>query len=219
VALDDPLRSAVDYTLCPTRRPPTAPMTGSWVRLPGSNVRVYPLCSEHPDQLGPMHYAPGGVEEEQCVLPPRAADWLEGTTLSFLVDFLDPRTQAPVHRVYFQDAPTNAPAGLVPDALLRERRIDLAILCIGAYDRVVDAPTRTLLALQPRYAIGSHWEDFSRASQLAPEPIPLLDLATWVARARSALPRGGYPPMFENGAPAPERFSVPRQGSWFEIAP
>jgi hypothetical protein len=220
VALDDPARSVVDYTYCPSKRPANAPATGSWVRLPASNVRVYALCSEHPEQLGPMHYAPGGVEEEQCAMPARAADWLEGTTLAFLVDFLDPASQRPLYRVYFQDAPTNAPAGLVPEPILREKRVDVALLCVGAYEHVADAPTRALLALAPRYAIGGHWEDFSRPTQEAPSPIPLLDLATWVARARYAMPRGGEPhAMLDNGAPAAERFAVPRQGELFQIGP
>jgi hypothetical protein len=218
LALDDHGRSVVDYSLCPSRRPPGAPITGSWVPVLGSNIRVMALCSDHPDQLGPMHYAPGGVEVEQCAPPARAAEWLEGTTLAFLVDFVDPATGAPVYRVYFQDAPTSAPVGLVPEALLREKRIDVALLCVGAYERVAAAPTTTLLGLAPRYAIGGHWEDFSRGANEPPLALPLLDLAGWVARARQAMPRQSEPrAMLQNGGVAPERFAVPRAGEWFEI--
>src|SRR5438105_895226 len=40
IALDDALASHVDYTNCPTQRPPGAPMTGSWLAIPGSHLRI-----------------------------------------------------------------------------------------------------------------------------------------------------------------------------------
>jgi hypothetical protein len=218
VALDDPRASLVDWTYCPDRRPPGAPVAGTWVGVPDSHVRILALCSEHPEQLGPMHYAPGGVEEDACVPPRRAEDWREGQTLAFLVDFLDPRTNAPAYRVYFQDAPTNAPLGHVPPALLADKRVDLALLCVGAYEHVAGAPTNALAAIAPRYALGGHWEDFFRPAAAPPEPIPFEDLATWVARARAAMPWQGEPrPMLENGAPAAARVVVPRPGEVFDV--
>src|SRR5207244_4128650 len=72
VALDDPAASVVDYTNCPDKRPAGAPLAGSWVRVPGSHVRVYAVCSEHPDQIGPIHFAPGDVDTDQCTPPTRA---------------------------------------------------------------------------------------------------------------------------------------------------
>lgn len=219
VALDDPAQSFVDYSMCPSKRPPNAPIAGRWMGVPGAAVRIFALCSEHPDQLGPVHYAPGGVEDEQCVAPARAAEWLEGNTLAYLIDFLDPRSGAPVYRVYYQDAPTSAPFGFVPEPLLREKRIDIALLCVGAYERTMNSPTQVLGALQPRYAIGAHWEDFARPANEPPQPIPLLDLATWVARARMTMPRTNDHPMLQNGGAMAERFAVPRAGEWFEITP
>ncbi|MFO0742486.1 MAG: hypothetical protein U0270_41820 [Labilithrix sp.] len=218
VALDDPGRSFVDYSLCPARRPPNAPAAGTWVQIPGAAMRILALCSDHPEQVGPIHYAKGSVDTEQCTPPMRAAEWLEGQTLAFLVDFLDPASGAPVYRVFYQDAPTNAPVGLVPAAVLREKRIDVALLCVGAYEHVNDAPTQTLLGLNPRFAIGGHWEDFLRPASEPVQPIPLMNLDTWVMRARFALPRGG-PPMLENGAPMAERFAVPRAGETFDVWP
>lgn len=219
VAFDDLQSSAVDYTFCPHRRPPNAPMQGRWLGVPGSHIRVFAVCSEHPDQLGPIHYAPGGVEEEQCAPPTRAADWLEGNTLAYLIDFLDPASGRIHYRVYYQDSPTNAPVGHVPEPLLREKRVDLALLCIGAYDRVVDHPSRAIAGLAPRYVIGAHWEDFGRPINEPIQPIPLLDLATWDRRARASLPPRSERPMLKNGFASTERFAIPRSGETFEIGP
>jgi len=220
VALDDPALSFVDYTYCPSLRPRGAPLYGTWLQVPGAHARVMAFCSEHPRQLGPIHYAAGTVAEEQCAPPRAAVDWREGTTLAYLIDFTDPASAAPLYRVYYQDAPTNAPLGHVPPAILAEKRIDAALLCVGAYGEVNEAPTATLEALQPRYAIGGHWENFFRAATDAPQPIPLLDVSTWIQRARAALPTGPADhALVENGAVAGGRVFVPRPGDQFEIIP
>jgi hypothetical protein len=220
VALDDPAASTVDYRSCPSEQPQGAPLQGSWTRIPGTDVRILPICSSHPDQLGPIHFAPGSVADDQCVLPPKASDWLEGPTLAFLIDFLDPRTGAPRYRIYYQDAPTTAPVGHPPPDLLAEKRVDLAILCVGNYDKVDDAPGQTLAALDPRYALGGHWEDFFQSAGNPPQPIPFLDVPTWTTRAVAALPPSlAVAPMRHNGQPEPERAVLPQPGDTFTIVP
>jgi L-ascorbate metabolism protein UlaG (beta-lactamase superfamily) len=219
VALDDPGASTVDYRSCPEKRPPGAPLDGRWVRVPGSHVRVLAVCSEHPDQVGPFHFAPGDVTEEQCTPPSNMTTWKEGLPLAYLVDFLDPETDAPIFRVYYQDSPTNAPIGHAPAPLLADKRVDLALLCVGTYDSVDDAPTKTLGALRPRYALGGHWEDFFRSTDAPPQPIPFLDVATWGTRARMALPASGEPRILvQNGKPETERAVLPQPGDTFEIS-
>lgn len=217
VAMDDPAASVVDYRSCPSKKPDGAPLQGTWVRVPGAHVRMLAFCSEHPDQIGPVHFAAGSVDEDQCELPQRAPDWKEGNTLSFLIDFLDPATDAPVYRVYYQDAPTSPPVGLPPQEVLAEKRVDLALLCVGTYDRVDNAPTSALQALSPRYALGGHWEDFFRPASDAPQPIPFLDVNTWSSRAHTGLPPGPELPLTRNGSPEPERALMPQPADAFRL--
>jgi hypothetical protein len=217
VAMDDPAASVVDYRSCPSKKPDGAPLRGAWVRVPGAHVRLMAFCSEHPDQIGPVHFAAGSVDEDQCTLPDRAPEWKEGSTLSFLIDFLDPATEAPVYRVYYQDAPTSPPVGLPPRDVLADKRVDLALLCVGTYDRVDDAPTSALAALSPRYALGGHWEDFFRPASDSPQPIPFLDVSTWSARAHAGLPPGPEPALARNGSPEPERALMPQPGDTFRV--
>lgn len=218
VAVDALGGDVVDYSYCPSRRPPGAPPMGRWLTVPGSNVRIMAMCSEHPSQLGPIHYAPGGVDREVCVPPVRASDWVEGMSVSFLVDFLDPVQHRPVYRVYYQDAPTNAPVGLVPSHLLAEKRVDLALLCAGASEQIPDGPERTLSGMAPRFALAGHWEDFSRPVDQPAIPLPMLDLGSWARHARAALPRGGEgPPLTQDGRALPERFAIPQVGASFEV--
>ncbi len=219
VAMDDPAASVVDYTNCPDLRPAGAPLTGTWVNVPGANMRVYAVCSTHPDQVGPIHFAPGSVEGEQCTAPTRMDAWKEGTTLAFLVDFLDAKTKKPTFRVYYQDAPTNAPIGHIPDAVLSGKRVDLALLCVGSYQNVNNEPTATADAVAPRYALGGHWEDFLQPLGSAPVPIPLLDVPGWLQKARAAMPDGTEPKLLvTNGTAGSARAVLPNPGDVFEIA-
>ncbi len=221
VAVDDPAASTVDYTNCPEKRPAGAPMQGTWIKVPGAHVRVLAVCSDHPDQIGPIHYGAGDVDDEQCTPPTNMNDWREGRTVAYLVDFLDPKTDAPIYRVFYQDAPADTPVGHVPAAFLADKRVDVALMCVGTYDHVDDAsPAKALTALGPRFALGGHWEDFFGSLDDAPQPIPFLDVAAWATKAVAVLPAlVGTAPMLRNGAPAPERALLPQPGDTFEIAP
>ena len=220
VALDDPAASKVDYRSCPERRPAAAPLAGVWTPIPGANARIMAFGSEHPEQFGPVHFGPGDVEEDACTLPTRASDWREGRTLAFLVDFLDPKTGAPRFRVFYQDAPTDAPVGHVPAAVLAERRVDLALLCVGAYQNVEDAPRPLLGSMTPRFALGGHWEDFFAQPSATPAAIPFTDVSRWEQRAVGLLAPGSEPkPWSYNGRSTASRVIVPMPGDALELPP
>ncbi|MDB4937358.1 MAG: putative lipoprotein [Labilithrix sp.] len=220
VAVDDPAASTVDYTNCPGQKPAGAPLHGTWVNVPGSHVRVLAVCSEHPDQIGPVHYGAGDVTEEECTPPTNMNDWKEGRTVAYLIDFLDPKTDLPVYRVFYEDAPAESPIGHVPPSFLAEKRIDLALMCVGTYDHVDDAsPAKALAALAPRYALGGHWEDFFGSLESAPTPIPFLDVGAWGTKARAALPDAGETqPLVRNGKTASYRAALPQPGDTFDLS-
>lgn len=221
VAVDDPASSTVDYTNCPQQKPADAPLEGKWMTVPGAHLRVLAVCSEHPDQIGPIHYGAGDVTEEACTPPTNMNDWKEGHTLAFLVDFLDPTTNEPLYRIFYEDAPTDTPIGHVPAKFLAEKRVDLALMCVGTYDRVDGAsPANALAALTPRYALGGHWEDFFGSADAPPVAIPFLDVPGWANKARAALPSSGEPhAMLHGGIASPDRASIPQPGDTYEINP
>ena len=135
IAMDDPLASYTDYTNCPDQAPPGAPLQGQWLQV-SDHVRLQAFCSMHPAQVGGVyHFGIGSIDTDQCTLPAAASGWLEGQTLAYVIDFLDDAGK-PVYRVFYQDAPTNAPIGLVPEAILAEAPVDVALLCVGSYDAV-----------------------------------------------------------------------------------
>jgi hypothetical protein len=216
---DDPSNSTVDYRNCPSLAPAGAPLEGRWVSVPGANIRVLAICSIHPDQFGPVHFAPGDVDAPQCTLPTNMADWKEGHTLSYLIDFLDPVTKAPVARVYYQDAPGTNPIGYPPADVLAEKRIDLALMCVGNYDVVQNQPTDFLATNAPRYALGGHWEDFFSAYSTTPGPLPFLDVPKWETLARAAMASPEPQQLVQNGFPITDRAVLPNPGDTFTVPP
>lgn len=218
VAFDDPLASAVDYTNCPDLAPPGVPLEGHWVRVPNSHIRIFPICSVHPDQFLFIHFGPGTVTEDQCDVPPAAGDWLEGQTLAYLIDFLDANDE-PEFRVFYQDAPTDQPIGFPPAAALADKSVDVALLCVGSTNHVTDHPQNILAALQPRFALSGHWEDFFSAPTDPPTPLPFLDLAGYDDRASTAMTGTEDPPLVVDGAPSTARTIRPDPFTTFVVPP
>lgn len=212
VALNDPAENMVDYRMCQRRQycqgenPGTE---GDWLEVQGANVRIRAFCSSHPAQFLFVHYGEGCVAEDHCSPPLRPTDWLEGDTLAYLIDFLDETTREIRYRVFFQDAPTNAPVGHVHEAILAEKQVDVAILCVGTYDQVRDHPAEVIDGIAPRYVLLGHWEDFFRSPELPVQPLPFLDLDEVLARTESAIPPD------ESGP----RFWLPNPGDEFEFQP
>ena len=87
---------------------------------------MMPVCSTHPAQIATYHFGEGSIDADQCELPAAASGWLEGRTLSFVIDFLDD-TGAPAFRVFYEDAPTDAPLGHVPPHVLGDKQVDVAL--------------------------------------------------------------------------------------------
>ena len=206
----------VDWTNCAAQKPPGVPMEGTWVTAPGGRVRVKAFCSQHPDQIGPIHFGEGSIDDDLCELPSAAAGWLEGTTLAFVIDFLDAQG-APTYRVFYQDAPTDAPVGHVPATLLAEHPIDLALLCVGSYGSVEDHPGAVVANLTPRYAVSGHWEDFFQDRSEPPQPIPLLDLPKYLTAAEAALTGAPDGPFLVDGAPTTSRHVLAQPGMQLAI--
>lgn len=219
VAMDDPSDSHVDYRNCADQVPPGAPMIGTPVNVPGSHLRVRAVCTTHPDQIGPIHFGAGSIDADLCDVPAPASGWLEGRTMSFLIDFLEADGATIAYRVYYQDAPATSPVGEVPADLLTEHGVDLAILCVGSNDSVTSQPTDIIASLSPRFVVSGHWEDFFRALDEPLQPIPLLNVDQYVARAEAALAAPPERPLTVDGAEIPGRHVLAMPGTQLSVPP
>lgn len=220
--LNDPRLPLVDRRGCLEPDPCTGVepgIEGAWVPIPGASMRLRALCSTHPPQVfGAIHFGEGCVAAEQSEPLTVASQWLEGATLAYLVDVLDPSTGAPLYRVYYQDAPADAPIGLPHSDLLEEHRVDLAILNVGTFDAVVEHPESAIEVMEPRYVLAVHWEDFFVTQDEPIQPIPFHpDPAEFDARALAALGDEPEAPLRVDGVEQEVRYVRPVPGTELQI--
>lgn len=161
-AVNDTDDNVVDYRMCVDREGflDETNIQGRWVDVPGTRMRFRALCSEHPPQFaGVVHFWTGGVLRPRFRPPNKPEDYQEGETHAFLIDFMNAAGTRPEFRIYYQDAPTNAPIGEVDPSLIRDKRVDLALLCVGSF-KYVNNPTHIVANTDPRYVLLGHWENF-----------------------------------------------------------
>jgi len=159
---------------------------GRWVAL--GDVRFMAIESEHaPHAFGIKLY--GGEVREDLNRPPlRATGYREGQMLAFLIDFLNPDGSV-AFRIHYQDSASNTPLGYPPTLDGDDQRsVDVAIVCAASFSQVQGYPEGILRAVDPRYVVMGHWEDFFISQEKPPRPVPMTDVAEFAARTERALP-------------------------------
>jgi hypothetical protein len=138
----------------------------------GKTIEVLPIRSDHAPHarvLGiPIHLMKGYVkkkyfEKHYDDLGDRTKkkQWREGETFSFLIDF---KTGATIdYRVFVQTSASHFPLAKPPKALLEQRPVDLALLCLASSNYAQPYPVEIIKYLDqfssPNYVF-IHWEDF-----------------------------------------------------------
>lgn len=192
-----------------------------WVPIPNSRMRLLALPSEHSDQLRidtfglvwPLHAFRGELTEDASELPRKAAEWAEGRTFAYLLDFLDDSNKTEF-RVYFQDSGTHLGVGFGPAQGDPEyRRTDVALICGSGDFNGLDHPGGIVAHLQPRHVIVGHWEDFfvtQRAicSEKEVRGLPREDPMRIVEEALDAQKRAKLTPSVYLPCPTASRFQV-----------
>lgn len=192
-----------------------------WVPIPYSRMRLLAIPSEHADQfrigifglVWPLHAFRGEVTEDAPALPRKAAEWPEGRTFAYLLDFLDEggRTE---FRVYFQDSGTHVGVGFGPAPDDPDyRKVDVALICGSGDFKGLDHPKGIVTHLQPRHVIVGHWEDFfvtQRAicSEGEVRGLPREHPLQVVEEARAAQKRADQEPSVYLPCPTASRFQV-----------
>ena len=180
-ALNDPSDPVADFANCKDNggdgcvRFPG--QSGRWLDVDGTDhrVRIRAFCSCHPPQLmHAIHFWPGCLSDDLSSPPTRADQFKEGEVFAYLIDFME--DGHPAFRVYYQDAPVARPDGWVPESIVSERPVDLALLCAGNFD-AVDAPESIVSEnLRAAAVIIHHWEDFFDPTHSELKTIPGCDV-------------------------------------------
>ncbi len=111
-----------------------------------------------------------------------------GDPYSYLIDVLDTAGH-PVFRVLYQDAAAQPMDVLLPlFPIADQRRVDVAIICAGNFEKVPDYPTLLAGALHPRVILVGHWENFFRSMDAPLAPVPFTKTTRLAERLDLAAP-------------------------------
>jgi hypothetical protein len=157
-------------TYCPQC---TAPAQ-HWFTAAG-HIRVMPIRSNHAAHTRllffKIHLFKGKLRKQyfekhftSADSPTKAGRWREGCTYSFLVDFMERDTIA--FRLFIQTSASDYPQGAPPAELMRERPVDLAILCAASTQNVKAYPQKILEHTGAKKLLIVHWEDFFQREPL-----------------------------------------------------
>jgi hypothetical protein len=133
---------------------------GSWHYNADNSIRFMAIKSTHAPHFLGINFMSGTYDKDLTSLPWHSFGWKEGQTLSFLIDFLDNQKNI-VHRVYYQDAASQEPLGLIPELPSEEqKRVDIAIITPASFNQVDNYPESIIENTQAKHFVLGHWEDF-----------------------------------------------------------
>ncbi|TNE43235.1 MAG: hypothetical protein EP343_34060 [Deltaproteobacteria bacterium] len=156
----------------------TETQAGVWLGLPSGKpwspqskelLKILAIRSNHAPHFSALgrkiKLYNGTYRKDLKTIPQQAEQWREGQTHAFLMDWMDPKQPNKVDfRVYYNDASSDAKHpegnGHVPDAVLRTKSVDLALLCAASHNLVDGYPEHILKHIQPKYIALIHWESF-----------------------------------------------------------
>lgn len=161
---------------------------GEWIPVADGRARVMPLRSDHAPHFWGVEIMEGRLTRDPASPPGAAAGWPRGRTYAYLVDLLEANGSVAL-RIYYQDAASQAPAGLLPPLPeSARRRVDVAILCPAVFQEVEEYPEAILRSAEPRHVLLGHWEDFFRPRTRELRVVPHTDMEAFIRRMEAALP-------------------------------
>lgn len=182
-AINKSRRHALNNSMAVLNKP------GQWHYNNNKTIRFMALKSSHAPHLMGINIMTGSYEEDLDSLPWHAFGWKEGQTLSYLIDFLGPQEEI-LHRIYYQDAASQEPLGLIPDLVAKDKkRVDIAIITPASFSQVDNYPESIMQDTQARHFILGHWEDFfANQEQEEQNFVRSISAEDFFSRFKQALP-------------------------------
>jgi hypothetical protein len=130
----------------------------------GTTLKIYPILAAHNPHSKNMKLFSGTTMTAPVTFnkptdKTRVTDWLEGRTVSFLLDIVE--QEEILYRIFLQSSSASFPDGIPPSLLLEKKKVDLAILGAASFHFSANTyPCEYLKTLSPTDLMLIHWEDF-----------------------------------------------------------
>jgi hypothetical protein len=130
----------------------------------GTVLKIYPILAAHnPHSRNMKLFSGTAMGPPSSFNEPtdktRVTDWLEGRTISFLIDVV--KKDDILYRIFLQSSSASFPDGIPPLRLLEQKKVDLAILGSASFHYSENTyPCEYINKLSATELMFIHWEDF-----------------------------------------------------------
>ena len=164
----------------------TANKLGEWFYSVDSTMQVMYLKSMHPPHFAGINMMNKKYSEDLKSEPLLMADWQEGKTLAFIIDWLD--GEKIEYRIYFSSSLARAPFGQFPRELLVEKPIDDLFISSVLMSDFNEAPKPVIDLARPKRIILMHWENFLKSKEKPIKPMKKKELKTLLTKLKETYP-------------------------------
>jgi len=226
----------------------TPAQIGTWSYNPSGKIRIMAINSNHAPNLtlfkgaiteadGSLigdeieflfEISKGSLNEDLPAVPTSAFLWREGQSFAYIVDFLDDSGNV-AFRLHYEDAASDPTKGFIPQAILAEKDVDLAILTVANFNEIKEPhglegntdyqyPQGIIKNLNADHYILGHWENFFANNWIYPDVwwmfglrgkpvfplsvVPLTNVNEFISRLHSA-----------TGDASNDNFTMPKPGA------
>lgn len=159
---------------------------GGWAYSADSTMRTMAFKSMHPPHFAGINLMNKKYSEDLKSEPLLMADWQEGKTLAFIVDWL--KEGEIDYRMYFSSSLAKSPFGLFPRELLVEKPIDDLFISAALFSDFEQAPKPIIDLARPQRIILMHWENFFKSKEKAPKPLNKKELGSLLKKLKETYP-------------------------------
>jgi ribonuclease BN (tRNA processing enzyme) len=149
---------------------------GTWLYSSDSSVRAMSFLGTHPPHFLGITLYKGNEKKPLNELPDKAKEWKLGTSLTYLIDFLE--KGKPVFRIFTQSSSCKDSVGLFPSSLLEEKKVDVSYSAAATSGSRIAYLQRTIDIVKPSVTVLTHWENFFKPfNPSVPEGIAKSDVS------------------------------------------
>jgi len=187
----------------------TSKNPGGVFEFNGGAIRVYPIRSDHAPHWRHIKLYDGEARPMKRYDRPAkktwACRWKGGVTFSYLID-IHPPAGNDFLRIYVQSSAAAPPNGFLPQSLLDEHPVNLALLGAASFAYTDHYPEELVQHLKPERVVICHWEDFFlRYERKHKRIVRFTNLGEFVHRLNTVYP-------WED-AGVKDRFILPKPGT------
>jgi hypothetical protein len=154
------------------------------------HIRVLPLGSSHAPHVLGVQFMKGESKANKFEqydttnFKSNAMHWKGGKEYAFLVDIIE--NNKPIFRILMQGPSIKPCPDILPDAVLKEKDVDIAVMIIASNQYVKEYPGFQLGRLKPKKVIITHWENFFKDYTNEPTLVPSTNHDAFFQKASKA---------------------------------